>query len=326
VSILAGIAATVAGSWIGPEHIGVLALIQYVPFPAFLIPAIVAVGLSIGLSRVWRAAAVLGVAVVATLVMGLEIHRGESGSNAVRLMTYNIKSYDAVERAGGLDTIADEIARHNPDILVLQDARQLTQAQTAERETAPGIFGDRQVYAFGQYVIASRFPLRDCHEAFMSLRTETHTYVACLVVAHGVEFELVTAHFITPRFGLNATRALRGLTEWNENVADRMMQAETLARDISIHLRPIVVAGDFNASEHSLAVRTLLDTGLRDAFSVAGVGYGYTFGHSLRLRFSFLRLDHILVGPEFAVADCFVGGAAGSTHRPVVADLYLTRR
>jgi endonuclease/exonuclease/phosphatase (EEP) superfamily protein YafD len=86
------------------------------------------------------------------------------------------------------------------------------------------------------------------------------------------------------------------------------------------------VAGDLNAPDSSVVVRSLLDTGLRDAFATAGMGYGYTWGHTLRPGVSFLRLDHILVGPEFGVADCFVGGAQASAHRPVIADLFLRGR
>jgi endonuclease/exonuclease/phosphatase (EEP) superfamily protein YafD len=86
----------------------------------------------------------------------------------------------------------------------------------------------------------------------------------------------------------------------------------------------VIVAGDLNAPAQSLVVRTLLDSGLRDAFSSASWGYGYTHGHSLRPHlFSTIRIDHILVSPEIGVADCFVGGKAGSEHRPVIADLWL---
>lgn len=77
----------------------------------------------------------------------------------------------------------------------------------------------------------------------------------------------------------------------------RMTQAEKLARDLRSDQRPLIVAGDFNAPAKSLVVRRLFDMGLRNAFAVAGLGCGYTWGHSLRLPFSFLRIDH-MVGPE----------------------------
>jgi endonuclease/exonuclease/phosphatase (EEP) superfamily protein YafD len=148
--------------------------------------------------------------------------------------------------------------------------------------------------------------------------------VHCVVAAPTTEFDLVTAHFMTPRFGLNATREnpIRGIQEWRESVSDRMAQATRLAGDVRLRTRPVIVAGDFNAPNSSLVVRALLDTGLQDAFAAAGVGYGFTYGHSLRFRQPFLRIDHILVGPEFGVANCFVGGS-GAAHLPVIADLYV---
>jgi endonuclease/exonuclease/phosphatase family metal-dependent hydrolase len=73
-------------------------------------------------------------------------------------------------------------------------------------------------------------------------------------------------------------------------------------------------------------MRALLRTGLRDAFSVAGLGYGYTYGHLLPPHASFLRIDHILVSPQIAVLDCAVGRRGISPHRSVIADLALQRR
>jgi endonuclease/exonuclease/phosphatase (EEP) superfamily protein YafD len=69
----------------------------------------------------------------------------------------------------------------------------------------------------------------------------------------------------------------------------------------------------------------LLAAGMRDAFTSAGVGYGYTVGHALRPGVSLLRLDHLLVSADIGVAQCFAGSAAASEHRPVVADLWLRR-
>jgi len=176
-------------------------------------------------------------------------------------------------------------------------------------------------------VIASRFPLRQCGQGTIPFGGEAHTYAKCIVTVNGMEFAVISVHFMTPRFGLAATRRnpLAGAAAWNENVGHRMRQAEKLAFDVRAAGRPVIVAGDLNAPPSSLAVRALTAAGLRDAFSAAGNGYGFTWGQSLRTGFSFLRLDHILVGPEFGVADCFVGDAQPSAHRPVIADLFLTR-
>ena len=57
-----------------------LELLQYVPYPAYLRPALAALVLSFRLGRWWRAAATLGVLLVTTVIMGLVIGRADTGS------------------------------------------------------------------------------------------------------------------------------------------------------------------------------------------------------------------------------------------------------
>ena len=228
----------------------------------------------------------------------------------------------------GLSPIAREIALHDADIIVLQDARELVAMFMASPESVRPMFGSRQIYVYGQYLVASRYALRNCNPGSISFRELPHTYVRCVVDINGREVDLFTAHFVTPRNGLNAIRHERshGINEWKENVSDRMVQATSLAEELRRGFRPFIVAGDLNAPAHSLVVRALLDTGARDAFSIAGRGFGYTYGHSLWPGISFLRIDHVLVSAEFDVADCFTGNKQGSTHRAVVADTILKNR
>jgi endonuclease/exonuclease/phosphatase family metal-dependent hydrolase len=161
----------------------------------------------------------------------------------------------------------------------------------------------------------------------LSLRELSRGYLQCVVDARGVEIDVVTAHFISPRHALSSAREGQSaaIDEWRVNLEERVSQAETLAGDVRARRRPLILAGDLNAPQSSIVMRALLATGLRDAFSTAGKGYGYTWGHSLLAGLSFLRIDHILVSPEIGVVECFVGGAQASPHRPVIADLYLKR-
>ena len=313
-----------AGSWW-------LELLQYMPWPVYLLPTLAAFVASFLLSPVWRLAAALGLGLVLTVVMGLALNRGDAGSEPVRFMTYNIKAYLAEHQPGAFDLIAQEVARHDPDILVMQDAGQLTQLRQRQPGLAASVFAGRSVYAHSQYIVASRFPLRDCRAGDLSFRGRGYDYVRCTVTAHGIEIDLVTAHFVSPRQGLAATRRdpAEGIDDWEQNFNDRLAQAQRLAAELPRGPRPLIVAGDLNAPETSPVIRTLLAHGLRDAFSAGGSGYGYTHGHSLKMRSalftSFLRIDHVLVSPGIGVADCFAGGAHASEHRPVVADLLLQR-
>lgn len=309
------------------EHWWWLELLHYVPYPGYLVPALAAFALSFLLGPAWRVIAGIALALVLTTIMGLAVGRADAGSVRVRLMTYNIKAWLAESSGMGFAPLAREVAEQDPDILVMQDAGELTAARESAPDTASTVFDKRQVFAFGQYIVVSRFPLRDCHVGQIPYSGQDHTYVRCIVTARGFETDLVVVHFRSPRDGLNATRHERaeGLIDWRQNVAERMSQSAKLASDLARRQRPLIVAGDLNAPESSPVVRRLLGLGLRDAFSSAGWGYGYSHGHSLRLRISFLRIDHILVSPEIGVHDAWAGGKEASEHRPVIADLLMLR-
>jgi len=304
-----------------------LELAQYVPYPAYLLPAVVALGLSFLLGWRWRLAAAAGLVLVVTVLMGLVLGQADAGIGRVRLMTYNIKAYLVERQAGSYAPLAWEVALHDPDILLMQDAERLSERRHEVPDTATTIFKGRHVFETGQYIVVSRFPLRDCRVEQIPYRGEGHTYLRCVVHVNGIDVDLVNVHLKSPRDGLNAARHEQtdGIDEWQQNFADRLGQAIKLASDMSGRQRPLILAGDLNAPESSPVLRQFLDRGLRDAFSSAGWGYGYTHGHSLKPRLSFLRIDHILVSSEIGVTDSFAGGKDASEHRPVIADLLLQR-
>jgi len=300
-------------------------LLRYLPFPIYLAPALVAVVVSWALPWGWRVVSIATVALVLTGVMGFEWHRGEHGDVRMRVMTFNAKAH----QGAGVEVfarIAAEIAAQDPDVLVMQDST--LAGETAMPAPLRAVLGSYQLHLSGQYVVASRYPLRDCRDVPMRAGADDSRYVRCELFAHGHAMTLVTAHLASPRQGLNAARreGLEGLDDWNTNLEHRLTQAGTIVRDLSGAPRPLILAGDLNAPEHSPVVQALLRLGLRDAFGAAGAGYGYTHGHSLRPGFSFLRIDHILVSPQIGVADCYAGGSAASEHRPVIADLLLRRQ
>jgi endonuclease/exonuclease/phosphatase (EEP) superfamily protein YafD len=305
---------------LGNEDTWWIELARYVPFPVYLLPAVAALLLSLLLSWRWRLAALAALALVLVGVMGLQLNRGEAGHAPLRVMTYNVKAYLADDKPGGYARIAWEIALHDADIVVMQDAGLGDKPEELPQPFRTAL-GARQVHISGQYIVASRFPMQDCRSGDISFPGEAHHYVLCTVSAHGVQFDLVTAHLLSPREGLNATRheRLGGLAEWEENFAMRTVQARKLANDLAANPRPLILAGDLNAPDASPVIGALRDAGLRDSFAAAGLGYGYTYGHSLRPRISFLRIDHVMVSPQFGVKDSFVGGGEASAHPPLIA-------
>ena len=303
-----------------------LELSRYLPFPLLLVPAIAAFLLSWRLGRRWVAASVVVTALFATVAMGLEWHAGADKERgpALRLMTYNVKGGNALLRPGGVDELAQEVARHQADVAVMQDAHGLMHG-LPQGAIVP-LFGFPAAYKDGQYIIASRLPLRDCAPQHVAVAgSDDFYYSRCVVEVRGVALQLFTAHFESPRSGLNAARheGVEGIDEWRRNSRVRLAQSRALAGALAHTSGPYVLAGDLNAPESSAVIGSLLAIGLRDAFSSAGRGYGYTYGHALRPAFSFLRIDHILASPGIGFVDCIVGGKDASDHRPVIADLRL---
>lgn len=315
---------TLSGS---PEQRPVLALLQYVPYPVYLTPTVLSLLVSLWLGWAWRVLALGSLVVVLTAIMGLCLGQADEGHGRIRLMTYNVKSYYAGLRPHGFSELALEIMQHDPDVIVMQDATQIPGLAQSRPQEYRALMGGRQAYAFGQYVVASRFPLKDCAPGWISYRDKRHSFVHCVLQAPGKEIDLVTVHFLTPREGLNATRqkGLQGLEDWSGNMNDRLVQSGLLAEQLRQMKRPRIVAGDLNAPQTSAVVKTLLNTGMRDAYSSAAWGYGYTHGHSLRPGLSWLRIDHILVSEDIGVVSAEVGGTLASQHRPVIADLLLHR-
>ena len=327
--IAVGIAvAMLAGAQRQSNESAWIELTRYLPYYWLLLVCVGASGLACGLGRRWVLVSMAAPALLATAVMGFELNAGESGTQRVRLMTYNAKLFAGKDSPASLRAVALEVARHDPDILVMQDVDGLLVERSAPaRVGGPPLFGLSHVYALGQYVVASRLPLRHCGPANIDFPGETHRYLRCAFDAHGSELTVVTAHFKSPRMGLLAARreGVEGGTEWQQNFSDRMTQARALALQLADMPRPLVVAGDLNASESSPVIQRLLAAGLRDSFSVAGRGYGFSYGQSMRAGLSFLRIDHILVSSEIGVSASFVGEPGPSEHRPVIADLVFLR-
>ena len=303
-----------------------LELSRYLPYPLLVAPAVVALLLSLRLGWRWIVAGVATIAAFATVAMDLVWNADPGAAPAdLRVMTYNVKALLAIERPGGLAALAAEVERHRPDVVVMQDASPLMRGRDPAR---PGpMFGLPEARKEGQYVIASRWPLRDCGTARADAGGEALLFARCTVDLGGRTFALVDVHLESPRSGLVAARqeVLDGIELWQSNHAGRLAQARALAAVLRTSARPLVLGGDLNAPSSSSVLQSLLAIGLRDAFASAGRGWGHTYGHTLRPRFSFLRIDHLLVSDDVDVVRAFVGGKDASDHRPVIADLRLPR-
>ena len=326
------LAAVTVLNWLGADRFWLGALNLYLPQLMWAIPGIVLAFFIYKVDRFWTWLPLLCVLWVLGPIMGfhwsLPAPGSASGSQAVRVMTWNIK-YGTYR----LEPLIDELVRRNPDVVLFQDATDSMSGPLGD------YFRNWYVCTAGQYVIASRYPLSEAevHELPSSGPNRPQYFLRCRMRIGSAVVSLYNFHFKTPRRGLNTFRTVKtkpwylpgAIESFNNNVRLRQNQANSTLEYLRSEPGPVIVAGDLNAPDETLVCATLRGAGLRDAFAECGRGYGFTYGHFLLkyrlpwLRVSWMRIDHIMVNSSFLTQRCLAGTGKASDHRPVIADLIL---
>jgi endonuclease/exonuclease/phosphatase family metal-dependent hydrolase len=230
------------------------------------------------------------------------------GTTRVRLVTSNIESPRRDSTALG-----QELAGFGADILLLQELspRHLALIKaTGAFDPFPYSYVHARPGSFGAG-IWSRYPLSD---------EETWTpagmpQVRATVDVEGTRIRVFNVHCKAP------TRK-RWVPAWKAQLAALRGEVEA---GIAAGDGPLIVAGDFNATYGHEPFRRLLGAGMREAHIEVGRGLAPTWPVTSRFVPPLFRLDHVLVSPDVAVLDVREGRGPGSDHRPVVADLAVSR-
>ncbi|WP_022835297.1 endonuclease/exonuclease/phosphatase family protein [Salisaeta longa] len=116
---------------------------------------------------------------------------------------------------------------------------------------------------------------------------------------------------------LNGTFWWEAIETYRQAMLRRAREARVLRDLIAHEPLPVIVLGDFNSTRHHWAYHHVAE-GLRDAYTIAGRGWGGTYPATWPL----VRIDHILVSKALRVQGARVLPTYGySDHRPVVAEL-----
>ena len=252
-----------------------------------------------------------------------------AGGIPLRVMTWNVKY-------GGHNDLAHlalryDIEWNNPTVVFLQEAGGALQGTLAD------YFRDWNVRSCGEYLVASRLPLGELQ--VRQLSPAGSRCVRSQLQVGPTAVTLYDIHLESPRDGLGAMSEARenpwhlpkAAQQLENNMAKRLIEVRTLQEYLRQEKGPVIIAGDLNSPDASLVGATLRAVDLHDAFDTAGKGYGYTYGHFLlrhrvpALNFSWMRIDHIMMSPQFKSRRCWTGIGEASEHRPVIADLVLRR-
>ena len=295
--LVAGIAALAAGR-LAPLRIEFDVFNHFIAHIAVLIVACL-LGLVMARARLVTAIAVM---LIGLIGIGLWPHyvsqRGPApiatvdGERIIRVMSFNTRLENPDWRA-----VADEVVRHNPDIVLLLE---IGRSKLPILEVLEAVYPHRADCLdedYCQNVILSKF-------AFVSTETRAHWQGPSLVqVGYGPELGRLTL------LGVHTTRPPFS--------ARQLGQMRSLGDELAAGDGPRIVAGDFNAAPTSRMLRTLLG---RSGFKLAS-GLA-TWPATLGLPQ--IAIDHILVSPGLRIlGPARIGSAAGSDHYPVIAEIAI---
>ena len=104
-----------------------------------------------------------------------------------------------------------------------------------------------------------------------------------------------------------------GVGPWNQELDGIYAQLT------SLHPRPLLMVGDFNASWGSRGFRAILSTGLTDAAAARGDPFAFTWSQDLPILPPIIRIDHVLTGGPVTVTEIQTHPGPGSDHRDITA-------
>jgi len=283
--------------------VGLNALTPMLFLPSWVV-AIVA-----GVFRRWALLLAAALLVVAHLSFALpELLAAEDvPSSALTAPAFRI--FSANVYAGNRDVAgyAEEIRRSRPDVVVLQEA---TPDFLAGLE-ATGVLVDLPhrltVARFDPFAaaVASHWALNEDDVISVDGRP---ILLRVTVDFAGTPIRLFGVHAVAPVGGN------RG--EWVEDL-------ETIGEAVAAERRPVLLAGDFNATWGHRSFRQLLDVGLTDAAAERGKAYQMTWPRGMGLVPPLTRIDHVLTTERLTVTHITTGRGRGSDHRPLIADVAL---
>ncbi|MGN9755754.1 endonuclease/exonuclease/phosphatase family protein [Streptomyces sp. SD31] len=275
--------------------------------PWLLVPT--GVGLLLALfSRRWSGV-VWAVALFGLLAWFIEPYgkTGEPGGPALvsfRVLTSN------VEFGHATDALVAAVRREKPDLVFVQECEYTCDARL--REALGTGYPHRAAQVAGGSagsVVLSRFPLDPTDPV-----PGTMAMPGAVADVRGHAVRLQLAHPMPPLPG-RTDLWRRELGELRDFAAENTGDGRT----------PLVLAGDFNASQDHAAFRRILDTGLRDAARLTG--HDRTPSWPARTTPAFgVQIDHVLVTADFSVRTARFLDLPGTDHRALLVDVTLHQR
>ena len=224
--------------------------------------------------------------------------------NAVKVLTYNVRSFIDGDGERCIDSIAKMVKTLNPDILCFQEMGFSEQVDSmllplnpmprtvSRNNLSPAIYSKYPIVKAGRIDTMKNLAWAD-----VVMRDDTVRIFNLHLQSTAIRRD--DSEYIESQEFLNepdSTGKMQSIVErLSENNMLRATQVDTLSQIISSSPYPVIVCGDFNDTPISYTYRTM-SRDLNDAFRKVGRGYSHTY----RGFFDMLRIDYVLCSDEFA--------------------------
>lgn len=226
-----------------------------------------------------------------------------SSANRVRIFYANVRATNTE-----FGPLLDEIKAANPDIIIGVEfawhwREAFWQAGMVEKYPYNNVLKTGE---WDQVFYYSRLRVqKDVDE-----RVTTRTVVSLNIPVGNGELNLVALHSLRPTQLLGDDYQ----SYWNQ-VLPLIEKAP----------RPLVVLGDFNATQYSRVYQQVKELGLRNAHEDRGRGYVTTWPNGAE-PIPPIRIDQVFLSPEIRCIDVVEGVGQGSDHKPLILDIEVPAR
>ncbi|HEY4234293.1 MAG TPA: endonuclease/exonuclease/phosphatase family protein [Lacipirellulaceae bacterium] len=219
-------------------------------------------------------------------------------SRTVRIFSANINATNPDH-----ESMLNEIAGVDPDIVVLIEYRRWwTHSLRESPVLKPYKYGTNLDRPYdGEVAIFSRIPISNQQMIWIGTRVT----------------DVVDISLGSSSLRLLALHSPRPFVEKPFDYHGFWSQAISL---ISQQTRPIVVIGDFNATQYSRAYQDLMSLNLRSAHTDRGRGYATTWPNGEDPAPP-IRIDQAFLSPDVECLNISEGIGHGSDHRPLIVDI-----
>lgn len=252
----------------------------------------------------------------------------KSAKNDFSLMSYNVRQFnrfDWIKNDTLTESILGFIKDKSPDIVCIQDYYQKDAVDFSDYKYQYKAFKKHKTKSskFGQ-AIFSKFPIVNSGDLkfpdtynnaiYTDLKIGTDT-----IRVFNIHLESLK---INPSVSeLQKENSEKLITRVGESFRKQQLQTEALLNELKTTPYKTIIAGDLNNSAFSYVYQKI-STGYVDAFKVAGKGFGKTFVFD----FIPLRIDVVLVDPDFEVKSFENYDIQLSDHYPIMTNLELKSR